>query len=189
MKKIFILFAFIFLASCWQNIEENTQNSMENIYKAPAKTTVWHVHLKVSSIETGLKFYHEILDFDIMQQWGGAAFLSAGGYHHHIGMNTWESMNGIRPPQNAVGLYHTAFLYPTRKDLAMIVKRLIDLGYPFGTGDHGVSEAIYLEDLDGNGVELYWDRPREEWPFDENGNLQMYTKAVDIEGLLKELEK
>ena len=124
-----------------------------------------------------------------MQRYGTqAVFISAGGYHHHIGLNTWYSKNAPPAPQRAAGLFHTAILYPTRKDLAVALKRLIDAGYPLtGASDHGVSEALYLDDPDGNGVELYWDRPREKWPVDAESNLQMVTEPLDLEGLLREI--
>src|SRR5215211_7174561 len=133
-------------------------------YKIPAQTTIGHVHLKVSNIETSLKFYRDILGFEITQYYGGSAvFLSAGGYHHHIGLNTWHSKDAGPAPIRAAGLYHLSILYPTRKDLAVALKRLIDAQYPLsGASDHGVSQALYLNDLDRNGVELYWDRPKEE---------------------------
>jgi len=148
------------------------------------------VHLKVADIPRALKFYQELLGFQI-EQWYGteAVFISAGGYHHHIGLNTWHSKNGPPAPQRAAGLYHTAIVYPTRKDLATILKRLIDAGYPLtGMSDHGVSEAIYLNDPDGNGVELYWDRPAASWPRDAKGNIEMGTEALDVKGLLAELD-
>jgi catechol 2,3-dioxygenase len=156
-------------------------------YKIPAQTSIGHVHLKVSNIEKALSFYQGLLGFEITQRYGeGAVFISAGGYHHHIGLNTWHSKDAPPAPIRAAGLYHLAILYPTRKDLAIILKRLIDAKYPLsGASDHGVSEAIYLSDPDLNGVELYWDRPREQWTFDEKGNLNMITEALDIEGLLQ----
>jgi len=123
-------------------------------------------------------------------QWYGdqAVFISAGGYHHHIGLNTWYSKNAPPAPRNSAGLFHTAILYPTRKDLARILKRLVDASYPLtGLSDHGVSEAIYMDDPDGNGVELYWDRPKEKWPLDDKGNLQMVTEALDVRSLMAEL--
>jgi catechol 2,3-dioxygenase len=143
----------------------------------------------VSDLNKALEFYHELLGFEITQYYGDSAvFLSAGGYHHHIGLNTWSSRNGPPAPRNACGLFHTAILYPTRKDLAVILKRVLDANYPItGASDHGVSEAIYLDDPDGNGVELYWDKPREEWPFDAAGNLQMITERLDLEGLMGEI--
>ena len=156
-------------------------------YKIPAQTTIGHVHLKVSNIENSLKFYRDILGFEITQYYGDSAvFLSAGGYHHHIGLNTWHSKDASPAPIRAAGLYHLAILYPTRKDLAMALKRLIDAKYPLtGASDHGVSHAIYLNDPDRNGVELYWDRPKEEWPVDEKGNLNMVTEALDLQDLLQ----
>jgi len=156
-------------------------------YKAPNQTRIGHVHLKVADLERSLRFYRDILGFQVMQYYGDSAvFVSAGGYHHHIGLNTWHSKNGHPPPANSTGLYHTAILYPTRKDLAIVLKRLIAAKYPLtGASDHGVSHAIYLDDPDGNGVELYWDRPKEEWPLDENGNLLMSTEPLDVKGLLR----
>jgi len=159
-------------------------------YKIPAGTTIGHVHLKVAELERSLNFYCEILGFELMTTYGDqAAFISAGGYHHHIGLNTWQSLNGSPPPQNSTGLFHTAILYPSRKDLAIALQRLIDLEYPIdGASDHGVSEAIYLRDPDQNGVELYRDRPKNEWPLNDDGSLNMYTRALDIENLLNELK-
>ncbi len=156
-------------------------------YKIPAQTRIGHVHLKVADLERALKFYRDILGFEVTQYYGDSAvFISAGGYHHHIGLNTWYSKNGSPPPPHSTGLFHTAILYPTRKDLAVALKRLIDAKYPLtGASDHGVSEAIYLDDPDGNGVELYWDRPKEEWPLDERGGLLMGTVPLDLKGLLK----
>ena len=149
-------------------------------------TRIGHVHLKVADIDRALSFYHNVLGFDIVIRMGNsAAFLSAGGYHHHIGMNTWESQGGQPPAAGTTGLYHVAILYQERAELADAVRRLIKAGIPIGgASDHGVSEAIYLDDPDGNGVELYWDRPREEWPLDAAGNLTMFTKRLDLEGLL-----
>lgn len=160
-------------------------------YKVPAQTKIGHVHLKVRDIEQSLKFYRDILGFEITQHYGSSAvFLSAGGYHHHIGLNTWHSKNAGPAPINSAGLYHVAILYPTRKDLAEVLLRLIKAKYPLtGASDHGVSHALYLNDPDQNGVELYWDRPKEEWPLDAKGNLQMITEALDLEDLLSELNK
>lgn len=157
-------------------------------YKVPAQTRIGHVHLKVSDLDKSLAFYHDLLGFEVMQRYGAqAVFISAGGYHHHIGLNTWYSRNAPKAPQQAPGLFHTAILYPTRKDLAIILKRLIEARYPLtGMSDHGVSEAIYLDDPDGNGVELYWDKPREQWPLDAAGNLQMVTERLNVESLLAE---
>ena len=159
-------------------------------YIVPAQTRIGHVHLKVSDLDRSLAFYHELLGFEIVQRYGSqAVFISAGGYHHHIGLNTWHSKGAGPAPVNAPGLYHTAILYPTRKDLAVILKRLLEANYPMtGASDHGVSEALYLDDPDGNGVELYWDKSKEQWPFDANGNLEMVTKRLDLEGLLREAE-
>ena len=157
-------------------------------YQIPARTSIGHVHLKVSDIERALSFYRDILGFEITQYYGQqAVFLSAGGYHHHIGLNTWYSQGKGPAPVQAAGLFHAAILYPTKKDLANIFKRLIEMKYPItGASDHGVSLAIYLDDPDGNGIELYWDRPKEEWTKDGNGNLNMITKALDVEALLQE---
>jgi len=155
-------------------------------YKIPAQTRIGHVHLKVSDLQKSLDFYCGLLGFDKMMLYGDqAAFISAGGYHHHIGLNTWHSKGAGPAPEYAPGLYHTAILFPTRKDLGVILKRLIDKGYPItGASDHGVSEAIYLDDPDHNGVELYWDRPKEDWPLDAEGKLTMYTRRLDLEALL-----
>lgn len=158
-------------------------------YQIPAETRIGHVHLKVSNLERSIDFYCGLLGFEMMTKYGDqAAFISAGGYHHHIGLNTWHSKNSPPAPERAPGLYHTAILYPERKDLAAVLQRLIDAKYPItGASDHGVSEAIYLDDPDKNGVELYWDRPRELWPKDENGSLQMFTDRLDVTGLLSTL--
>jgi catechol 2,3-dioxygenase len=159
-------------------------------YKIPAETKIGHVHLKVADLDRALGFYQGILGFEITQRYGaGAVFLSAGGYHHHIGLNTWYS-KGVSPaPVHAPGLFHLAILFSTRKELAVAVKRLIDAEYPLtGVADHGVSEAIYLNDPDSNGVELYWDRPKKDWPFDKEGNLQMVTEPLDLQDLFNELD-
>jgi catechol 2,3-dioxygenase len=147
---------------------------------------VGHVHLKVADLERALRFYQGVLGFELTQRMGdSAAFLSAGGYHHHIGLNTWESAGGVAPPQGTTGLYHLAIVYPTRAELADALHRLIDAGIPLdGAADHGVSEALYLRDPDGNGVELYWDRPEEQWPRNPDGNLTMYTRHLDLKALL-----
>ena len=160
-------------------------------YTIPSQTRIGHVHLKVSDIHIALEFYRDLLGFEVVTWYGeNAAFISAGGYHHHIGLNTWFSKNGSRPPRNATGLFHTAILYPTRKDLAIAFKRLIDAKYPLtGASDHGVSEAIYLDDPDGNGVELYWDRPKTDWPHDQDGKLVMVTEALDLKDLLNEIDR
>lgn len=155
-------------------------------YKVPADTRIGHVHLKVSDLDKALAFYHGLLGFEITQRYGSqAVFVSAGGYHHHIGLNTWYSKNAPPAPQHGCGLFHTAILYPTRRDLAVVVKRLLEANYPLtGVADHGVSEAVYLNDPDGNGVELYWDRPRDQWPVDAEGNLQMVTDPLNINELI-----
>ena len=159
-------------------------------YKVPSQTRIGHVHLKVSDIDKALYFYHELLGFEITTYYGSSAvFLSAGGYHHHIGLNTWHSKNAPPAPRNTTGLYHTAILYPTRKDLAVVLKRLMEAKYPLtGAADHGVSQAIYLDDPDSNGVELYWDRPQEEWPRTPDGGLAMYTRPLDLDSLLATTE-
>ncbi|WP_343700626.1 VOC family protein [Chitinophaga sp.] len=159
-------------------------------YTVPAQTRIGHVHLKVSDLKRSLDFYCGLLGFELMMMYGEqAAFISAGGYHHHIGLNTWHSKGMPPAPENTAGLYHVAILYPERKDLAAIYKRLSGAGIQFtGFADHGVSEALYLNDPDGNGLELYWDRPREQWPLDAEGKLTMYTHRIDLAGLLRELE-
>jgi len=155
-------------------------------YTIPAGTRIGHIHLKVADLERSLKFYRDLLGFEIQQYYGDSAvFISAGGYHHHIGLNTWHSKNAGPAPINTAGLYHTAILYPIRRDLAIAVKRLMDANYPLtGASDHGVSEAIYMNDPDGNGVELYWDKEKEDWPVDENGKLMMVSDRLDMESLL-----
>ncbi len=155
-------------------------------YVIPSQTKVGHIHLKVSSIEKALGFYRDLLGFEVTMNIGDSAvFLSAGGYHHHIGLNTWQSKDAGHAPQRAAGLYHVAFLYPTRRDLAVIVRRLLEHGYPLtGAADHGVSEAVYLNDPDGNGVELYWDRPVNEWPKQNDGSLNMFTDYLDLQELI-----
>jgi len=147
-----------------------------------------HVHLKVADLERALEFYRDVLGFELTQRFGSsAAFLSAGGYHHHIGLNTWESEGGRPPAERTTGLYHLAIGYPTRAALADALRRLIAAGVQLdGASDHGVSEALDLRDPDENGVELYWDRPREMWPRTHEGGLAMYTRALDLEGLLRE---
>jgi len=158
-------------------------------YTVPSQTRIGHVHLKVSNLEKALDFYCGLLGFELMTRYGDqVAFISAGGYHHHIGLNTWYSKGSAPASRDSVGLFHTAILYPTRKDLAQIYKRLIDAHYPLtGASDHGVSEALYLNDPDNNGVELYWDRPKESWPVAEDGSLEMYTRILNLNGLLNEL--
>ena len=149
---------------------------------------IGHVHLKVSDLERALRFYRDVLGFEVMQRFGRqAAFLSAGGYHHHIGLNTWESEGGPPPPAGTTGLYHVAIVYPTRAELADALRRLMAARIQLeGAADHGVSEALYLRDPDGNGVELYWDRPMEEWPRTPEGELAMYSRGLDLGGLLAE---
>lgn len=151
---------------------------------------IGHVHLKVSRLDRALEFYCGVLGFQLIQRYGTeAAFISAGGYHHHIGLNTWESAGGSPPPPGTTGLFHLAILYPTRAALADALRRLIDANIPLdGASDHGVSEALYLRDPDQNGVELYCDRPSESWPRKADGALAMYTKALDLRGLLRELD-
>ena len=152
------------------------------------RVDVGHVHLKVSDLERSIAFYHDVLGFDLVQRYGSqAAFLSAGGYHHHIGLNTWESRGGARPAPGTTGLYHVAFRYPDRASLADAVRRLARAGVRLdGASDHGVSEALYLRDPDGNGVELYRDRPPEEWPRDAEGNLAMVSLPFDVAALVAE---
>lgn len=154
-------------------------------------TRIGHVHLKVADLERALSFYRDLLGFELIQKIGDqAAFISAGGYHHHIGLNTWESKGGTPPPPGHTGLYHTAILYPNRKELAKALKSLLNADYPLqGAADHGVSEAIYLADPDGNGVELYYDKPEELWPWKENGDLEIFTKSLDIDNLLSEISE
>jgi catechol 2,3-dioxygenase len=153
-------------------------------------TRIGHVHLKVADLDRALGFYCGVLGFELMQKYGTqAAFISAGGYHHHIGLNTWESAGGSPPPPGTTGLYHSAILYPTRKDLADALRRVVAAGIPLdGASDHGVSEALYLRDPDRNGVELYWDRPEEQWPRDQDGRLEMFTRRLDLNQLLAETE-
>ena len=147
---------------------------------------IGHVHLKVADLDRALRFYRDVLGFELTQRYGKeAAFLSAGGYHHHIGLNTWESEGGSPPPPNSTGLYHLAIAYPTRTQLADALRRLMRAGIPLdGASDHGVSEALYLRDPDGNGVELYWDRPREQWPRTSTGDLAMVTEPLNLDDLL-----
>ena len=150
--------------------------------------SIGHVHLKVADLDRAQDFYCRVLGFELTQRFGSqAAFLSSGDYHHHIGLNTWESLGGSPPPPRSTGLYHFAILYRTRPQLADALRRLLEARIPLdGASDHGVSEALYLRDPDGNGVELYWDRPRELWPRTENGELAMYSRALDVRGLLVE---
>lgn len=151
------------------------------------RTDIGHVHLKVADLERAIGFWHGVLGFDLMQRMGSqAAFLSAGGYHHHIGLNTWESRGGSPPARGTTGLYHVAIRYPTRAALADALRRLERAGIPLqGAADHGVSEALYLADPDGNGVELYYDRPQEDWPRNPDGSLMMYSRPLDLDDLLR----
>jgi len=151
------------------------------------RVRIGHVHLKVAQLERALAFYCGVLGFELMERHGNeAAFVSAGGYHHHIGLNTWESAGGSSPPPGTTGLYHFAILYPTRAELANTLRRLIAARIPLdGASDHGVSEALYLRDPDNNGIELYWDRPKEQWPRRPDGRLSMDTKPLDLDALLK----
>ena len=152
------------------------------------ETRVGHVHLKVADLDRAIAFYSGLLGFDVTQRYGAqAAFLSAGGYHHHIGLNTWDSLGGTPPPRGHTGLYHTAFLFPDRPALAQVVKRLLEAGYPLeGSADHGVSEALYFTDPDGNGVELYRDRDMADWPRKPDGSLAMFNAPFDLAALLAE---
>ena len=150
---------------------------------------IGHVHLKVANLQRALDFYCGVLGFELTQRYAEeAAFVSAGGYHHHIGLNTWESRDGSSPPKGTTGLYHFAILYPTRAALADALRRLMQANISLeGASDHGVSEALYLSDPDGNGIELYWDRPKELWPRDENGQIEMFTRRLELSDLLGEL--
>lgn len=164
---------------------------MATDYVIPGQTRIGHVHLKVSDINRSLAFYCDLLGFEVTTMYGtDAAFVSAGGYHHHIGLNTWLSKGAPHAQRNAVGLFHVAILYPARRDLAVIYERLRNAPYHLtGASDHGVSEALYLDDPDGNGIELYWDRPSSEWQYNDDGTVVMFTKHLDIPSLLSELEK
>ena len=160
----------------------------EQVKSIDPRVRIGHVHLKVSDLERALAFYSGVLGFQLTQRYGSsAAFLSAGGYHHHIGLNTWESEGGSPPPPNSTGLYHVAILYPTRAALGDALRRLVEAEIPLdGASDHGVSEALYLRDPDENGVELYWDRPRGQWPRTPDGEIEMFSRRLDLEGLLRE---
>lgn len=161
----------------------------DGAYVVPAEACIGHVHLKVSNLERALGFYRDLLGFQLTTMYGDqAAFVSAGGYHHHIGLNTWHSKGAPPASRDGVGLYHTAIRYPTRKDLAIIFDRIRKAGYPLaGASDHGVSEALYLNDPDNNGVELYWDRPKETWRYHADGSIHMVTMPLDLQDLLGEL--
>jgi catechol 2,3-dioxygenase len=166
------------------------RNENQNPNPIEPGTRIGHVHLKVADLDRALAFYNGVLGFQLMQRYGrDAAFVSAGGYHHHIGLNTWESKGGHPPAPGTTGLFHLAILYPTRRALAAALKRLVDAKVPLdGASDHGVSQALYLRDPDGNGVELYWDRPEAEWPRTADGELAMVTEPLDLRALLRELE-
>jgi catechol 2,3-dioxygenase len=155
------------------------------------RVDIGHIHLKVANLERALALYVGVLGFELQQRMGdSAAFVSAGGYHHHIGLNTWESRGGSPPLPGSTGLFHFAIRYPDRRTLADALQRLMDAGVPLdGASDHGVSEALYLRDPDENGIELYWDRPRDQWPRDGNGAIEMYTRGLDLAGLLGETER
>lgn len=157
-------------------------------YQAPEGLGIGHVHLKVSDLARAEAFYRDVLGLAVTQRYGSqAVFLSAGGYHHHVGLNTWMSRGGRPPAEGSTGLYHAAFLYPTRADLARAVRQVLACGVELeGAADHGVSHAVYLRDPDGNGIELYWDVPRDDWPRDAQGGLAMVTESLDLEGLLAE---
>ncbi len=165
--------------------------SQPDPYRAPAGTRVGHIHLKVAHLGRALEFYRDLLGFAITQRYGQeAVFLASGDYHHHIGLNIWYSKDAPPAPRQSAGLFHTAFLYPTRKDLAAIYRRLLQADYPLsGAADHGVSEALYLDDPDGNGVELYCDRPPALWPRKTDGSLEMFTRPLDLAGLLATLDE
>jgi catechol 2,3-dioxygenase len=168
------------------NIDSYVLEATMDFPPLPAGTRIGHVHLKVADVERALAFYCGALGFTLTQRYGpDAAFVSAGGYHHHIGLNSWESKGGRPPASDATGLYHTAILYPARADLGRALKRLLAHGVALeGAADHGVSEALYLRDPDGNGVELYWDKPEAEWPRTADGSLAMVTRRLDLNDLL-----
>jgi len=167
-------------------MEQTTSEQAGPERPIPPGTRIGHVHLKVSDLERSIAFYRDVLGFELMVRYGTqAAFMSAGGYHHHLGLNTWESQGGSAPPPGTTGLYHFAMLYETREHLAQAVRRLMRHNIRLdGASDHGVSEAIYLRDPDENGIELYWDRPREEWPRDEQGGIMMYTRRLNLRELV-----
>ena len=154
---------------------------------APSATRIGHVHLRVSDLDRSVAFYSDLLGFDVMHASAGSSFLSAGGYHHHIGLNTWESLGATPPPPGHTGLFHTAFLYPDRQALGLVVARVLDAGVPLeGAADHGVSQAIYLQDPDKNGVELCWDRPQAEWPKGPDGELVLSSRRLNVQKLVAE---
>jgi catechol 2,3-dioxygenase len=164
------------------------KDSLETSSSVDPRVRIGHVHLKVADLARALRFYSGVLGFEITQRYGdGAVFLAAGGYHHHIGLNTWESLSGSPPAAGTTGLYHTAILYPSREALAVALRRVMAAKIPLeGAADHGVSESIYLRDSDGNGVELYCDRPKEKWPRTPDGQPEMYTRRLDLHELLRE---
>lgn len=170
-----------------RQLPDHTSRSLQKPISPGAR--IGHVHLKVADLERALHFYCGVLGFELTQRYGAqAAFVSAGGYHHHIGLNTWESRGGQPPPPGTTGLYHVAILYPTRTDLADALMRVMKSGIALdGASDHGVSEALYLRDPDGNGIELYWDRPEDQWPRDQDGRIAMKTERLDLDSLLTEL--
>lgn len=159
---------------------------MSDNYVIPNQARIGHVHLKVADLQRALDFYCGLLGFELVMMYGSqAAFVSAGGYHHHIGLNTWLSQNTSPPPLKSTGLFHVAIVYPSRRDLALIYKRLLDANYSLtGASDHGVSEALYLNDPDMNGIELYWDRPKAQWPKNADGSLAMFTRELDVLSLI-----
>ena len=159
-------------------------------YTAATGTKVGHIHLRVSDLDRSIAFYRDVMGFEVTQNYGGsAAFMSVDGYHHHIGLNTWESRGGVRPPKGHTGIYHVAFLYPTREALAKAAANAVDYGVQiYGRADHGVSLAIYFDDPDGNGLELYWDRPPEAWPRNPDGTLAMFTRRLDLAALRTEVD-
>lgn len=164
-------------------------NLEKSSYQIPVGTTIGHVHLKVSDLERSIQFYCEVLGFSLKMRFGNsAAFVAAGNYHHHIGLNTWQSAGMSPAPDRGVGMYHAAILLPTRKDLAQMFVRLQEAGIVLqGASDHGVSEALYLSDPDNNGLEIYWDKPMDQWPIDADGNLVMFTKPLNLKELLAQL--
>jgi catechol 2,3-dioxygenase len=170
--------------------EGKTMTSEQTSRSIEPQVRIGHVHLKVADLERALQFYCGVLGLDLKQRFGAqAAFVSAGDYHHHIGLNTWESLGGTPPPVGTTGLYHIAILYPTRRAVANALRCVLEAGVPLdGASDHGVSEAIYLRDPDDNGVELYWDRPQAAWPRTATGELAMFTRRLDLNELLKEIE-
>jgi catechol 2,3-dioxygenase len=169
-------------------VAQKNNSAIHTTYVVDPRVRIGHVHLKVADLKRALRFYAGVLGMEVMQRYGdGAVFLSAGGYHHHIALNTWESLGGSPPPAGTTGLYHTAILYPTRAALATALRRVLAAKLPLqGAADHGVSESIYLNDPDENGVELYCDKPKEKWPHSADGKLEMYTRRLDLHELLKE---